>query len=121
MTHLTPGIKLRLLGLLLNRRPLKAFAGGLSDADLAAAHRFIWEKTLEFGIKTKGKSFPQDTVNDRLQDIAKARHNHGCAADLKHCSPEECAGPHSQCARAVLLEQIDAMEQMTREFLQGGE
>jgi hypothetical protein len=121
MTYLSPGTKLNLLGLLLNRRPLQAFVGGLSDAALWAAHRFVWEKTLEFGIKMKGKSFPQDAVNNRLQGIAKTHHDRGCAADLKYCSPEECVAQHPQCARAVLLEQITAMEQMTREFFQGGE
>jgi len=121
MTYLSPGTKLNLLGQLLNGHTLQAFVTGLSDADLLAAHRFVWEKTLEFGIKMKGKSFPQDTVNSRLQGIAKVHHDRGCAADLKYCSPEECAGQQPRCSRAVLTEQIAAMEQLTREFFQGGE
>lgn len=110
-------LKFELLHLLFTNAKMQPFIESLDLYDLFIAHRFIWEKTIELGIKIKGKSFPQEAVTDRLRTISKERNDKNCPSLYKMCNPQECTDKHPDCARKMAIKQIMAMCAMSREFL----
>lgn len=115
---LSSSLRLELLRVLITQDQINQLIEKLDPFELFAVHRFIWEKTIEFGIKIKGKSFPQEEINGRLKLIAKQHNEKKCPAALKSCNPIDCIKKCHDCARSIASKQIMTMCQMTKEFFQ---
>jgi hypothetical protein len=110
-------IKLDLLCSMLAGKSMDALLAPLSEAQLLEAHRFIWEKTVEFGIKIRGKKFPLDELQAALRALAEVQISRDCPAQVKQCRLTECASRHPQCMRRVATEQILGMSQAIHDYL----
>lgn len=112
-------LKFELLYLLFTNGKVQPFIEALDLPDLLAAHRFLAEKTVELGIKIKGKNFPHQALTERLRAIAKTHINHHCPALQTNCNVYECAEKYPDCARKIAMKQILAMYAMSRELIFG--
>ncbi len=114
---LSISLKMELLRALLTGTALTPVLEPLPPTDLLLVHRFVWEKTLEFGIKMQGRHFPQDEIQARLRSLSQAQFSRGCPAKLKNCQLQECYMQQPGCMRAMALQQIEAMGSAVQEFL----
>jgi hypothetical protein len=110
-------IRMELLQALLTGQSLKPVIQKLEIQELLGAHRFVYEKTIEFGIKMRGRRFEQDELLATLQALADDYTNRICLADRPGCQLQECALLFPQCARGVASEQIIAMARAIKEYL----
>jgi len=109
--------KLDLLRALLCGGGLQEQLEALPPAGLLEAHRFVWEKTVEFGIKMRGRRFPQEELQMALRARGDLRAAKGCPAQLRQCRLQECAEHHPECMREAAMEQILAMGAAVSEYL----
>ncbi len=110
--------KLDFLRALLMGANMERLIEQLSDQELLSVHRFVWEKTVEFGIKMRGRQFPQEELQTALRALAEVRTDRNCPAEVKQCHLRECAERHPQCMREVAADQIVAMGAAAKDYLQ---
>lgn len=115
---LSVSIKLDLLRSMLMGHNLKEMVESFSESELLDVHRFIWEKTVEFGIKMYGKRFPQEELQAALRALAELHSARACPAQMKHCQLAFCVNRYPQCMRKIAVEQILAMGAATKKYLQ---
>jgi hypothetical protein len=114
-TILAPGLKIKLVHALLAGQSLQTAIDDWPTVEIAAAVRFIFEKTVEIGILTRGKELPQEELLLTGQSFlfpaaASCRQAH-------ICKPLECARQDNDCARHRLIEQIDRLGLLARTLL----
>lgn len=112
---LTPGLKIKLVHGLLSGQSLQTLVDDLPTEEIAAAVRFVFEKTVECGILTLGKALPQE-------ELLLTGHQFNLPADehcrVAHtCKPLECAKGDNDCARRRLIVQIDRLGHLARTLL----
>jgi len=59
--------KLEILRHLFSDTPIASFFAGLEQIEIAALKRFVWDKTIEFGIRVQGKNFSQENILKRIK------------------------------------------------------
>ncbi len=114
---LSISLKLDIIRALLTGTAMEPIIENLRANDILSVHRFVWEKTLEFGIKTRGRHFPQEELQSRLRSISQAQISRGCPADLKNCQLYDCYQQQPECMRAMALQQIEAMCSAVQDYL----
>ncbi len=110
-------LKFELLYLLFTDGNIKTFIESLDLDQLLVTHRFLSEKTIELGIKIKGKSFPQEVITERLKTIAKSQSNHNCPSLHTACNIYECVDKRPDCARKMAIKQIPAIFSLAKELI----
>ncbi len=110
-------IKLDLLRALLCGSGLQKQLETLPPAGLLEAHRFIWEKTVEIGIKMNGRRFPQEELQAALRARSDLRVARDCPAQLKQCRLQECAERNPECMCEAAIEEILAMSAAVSEYM----
>ncbi len=118
---LSEGIKVLALHLLFNGRKLGALVDQLSDEQVVALQRFIWDTTVELGIKAKGKAFSHHEITQRMVPSALYQKEQGCTEPSFACKASHCIRVHRDCARRKLKGQLDAMAALVRDYVHSGE
>lgn len=114
---LSEGMKLLALHLLLNGRTLSTLVDKLDDGQVIALQRFLWDTTVEFGIRAKGKAFSHRDITQRMVPSAVYQKEQGCAEPTFACKASHCIRVHRDCARRKLKGQLDAMAALIRDYL----
>jgi len=59
--------KLDILRHLFSDQPIASLLQGLEQIEIAAFQNFIWDKTIEFGIRAQGKNFSQENILTKIR------------------------------------------------------
>ncbi len=110
--------KLDLIRSLLSGEGLQELLGLISPAELLEAHRFVQEKTIEFGLRVQAKRFAQEEMLTELRTLAEAHAASSCPDHNRQCRMEACLARQPQCLRETAVRQILAMAAVCRSFLQ---
>jgi hypothetical protein len=109
-------IKLELLHCLFSNRSPGDVLPSLSPEEIVSAHQFIWEKTIEFGIRSRGKNFSQDELISYCQKntvpVPEA-----CRNKPHLCYSIACLLQQRDCALPRISAQIDCLCKMARAYL----
>ena len=62
--------KLDILRHLFSDRPIASLLQSLEQIEIAALKAFIWDKTIEFGIRVQGKSFSQESILTKIRRLS---------------------------------------------------
>jgi hypothetical protein len=108
--------KMELVRAMLNGSDMLPLLHNCTSLELLHVHRFVWEKTLEFGIKTKGRSFPQEELQTELRSLSQAQLSLGCPGGYKDCQIRNCYSTHPECMRTLAIQQIEVMFASVQEF-----
>ncbi|MCR4439839.1 MAG: hypothetical protein QHJ34_10765 [bacterium] len=117
---LPEGIKLLTLHLLFNGRALSPLVDQLDDHQVVALQRFVWDTTVEFGIKAKGKAFSHQDITRRMVPSAVYQKEQGCTEPSFACKASHCIRQHRECARRKLKGQLDVIAALVKEYLKSG-
>ena len=114
---LLPGTRLQLLRYMLTGASPLRLVDGMTVAELIAAYQFVWEKTLEIGIRIKGEHFSQSDVFKRLKSVEHYKSEVGCGEPLQRCESNDCMAQNPVCLKNKLKEQMLRLYQLISEYL----
>ncbi|RPI03916.1 MAG: hypothetical protein EHM72_00125 [Calditrichaeota bacterium] len=114
---LKPGIQLQLLRYMLTGSSPSAIIDAMQAFELIPSYQFVWEKTLELGIRIKGDHFSQSDIFKRLKTSEQYKMEIGCAEPLQRCEANDCLFQNPDCLKNKLKEQIISLYRMISEYL----
>jgi hypothetical protein len=114
---LNESIKLELLRRIFIDQSPRDILQQLGAEEIVSSFRFIWEKTIEFGIHARGITFSQDELISHCQSNAEPLPE-ACRSKPHPCYSLECILHQRDCAIPRISDQIDRLCETARVFLQ---
>lgn len=104
-----PGLKLEIFHSIIEGKNVAPLLDGLQVDDVMVLQNFLWEKTVEIGLKVKGKYFNREEVTSKMIGIGDYQKKQGCPEPESTCKGYECIPLHSECAVRKMKDQIEVM------------
>ena len=120
-TLLPISIRLLIFQLIFSGKPVSAVIDELDDEQCILLQQFVWDKAIEFGIKSKGKNFSRKDITSRMLASSAYQQQQKCTEPLYTCKASYCIQSHPECARLKIKGQVDVMGEVIREFVQTSE
>ena len=79
--------------------------------------QFMWEKTVEFGIKSRGKNFSRGEITRKMTPTANYQKQQGCSEPQYNCKGTHCINSNPQCARKKIKEHIAIMAESIWDYI----
>ena len=115
--ELSPDIKLQILHNLIKDISIGPLIEDLSTEELLALKQFIWEKTVEIGIRTKGKNFSSDEITGKFVSTEVYQKQQNCKEPMAFCNSTECFKVNPLCATNRVKGQIEKMANAIQGFI----
>jgi hypothetical protein len=106
---LLDSLKLEFLRKLFFGLTMETTLSALTPEQMMEAHRFFWEKAVEFGIRSKGKDFKREEITARFTPISHFQKKMNCQNALQKCKGTDCFYTNAECAMLRSRQQIQAM------------
>jgi hypothetical protein len=117
--ELTLSQHLEILVSVFNRQPLQPVLDKLSTTQLVQAHNFLWDKMVEFHVKTQQREFRREEVTRKMISSAKYQHIQNCDLRLDYCKGVECIWSNPICAGNKVKLNMEVMAEHIRRLLAG--
>jgi hypothetical protein len=109
--------KLELLVTLFNRSPIRPVLDTLTTPQLVEAHSFLWDKMVEFHVRTQPREFRREEVTKKMIPSAKYQRMQGCDLRIDYCKGVECIWSNPVCAGTKVKNNMEVMaEQILKYF-----
>lgn len=115
--ELTFSQRLEILIELLQRRPIRAVLEKLSTAQLVQAHNFLWNKMVEFHVRTQSNEFRREEVTRKMVPSAKYQRMQNCDLRIDYCKGIECIWSNPDCAGNKVKNNMEVMAEQIGEYL----
>ena len=89
----------------------------LDNRAVSAFQKFMWEKTVEFGITCRGKNFDRKEVTRKMTPTPDFQRKQNCLKSVYYCKGTDCIYSTPKCARKKIKEHVDVMAQSIREYI----
>jgi len=89
----------------------------LDSRAVSAFQKFMWEKTVEFGISCRGKNFDWKEVTRKMTPTPDFQRQQKCSKSVYYCKGTDCIYSNPKCARKKIKEHVDVMAQSIREYI----
>ncbi len=103
--------KLELLVTVFNRQPIRPFLDTLTTPQLVEAHSFLWDKMVEFHVRTQPREFRREEVTRKMMPSAKYQRMQGCDLRIDYCKGVECIWSNPVCAGNKVKNNMEVMAQ----------
>jgi hypothetical protein len=90
----------------------------LDNHGVSRLQKFLWEKTVEFGIVCRGKNFDRKEVTRKMTPTPVFQSQQRCTQSIYNCKGTLCIHSNPKCARKKIKEHIDVMAETIREYIQ---
>lgn len=87
------------------------------DHGVSGLQKFLWEKTVEFGIVCRGKNFDRKEVTRKMTPTAVFQAQQRCTQSIYNCKATQCIFSNSKCARKKIKEHVDVMAEVIWEYI----
>jgi len=87
------------------------------DHSVSGLQKFLWEKTVEFGIVCRGKNFNRKEVTRKMTPTAVFQVQQRCTQSLYNCKATQCIFSNPKCARKKIKEHVDVMTEVIWEYI----
>ena len=108
--------KVEILQRLFTHGDVESIIDKLDVHEVVESQRFIWEKTVEFGIKAKGKDFSRTDVTQKMVTSSEYQQLKGCKEPSFVCKGTQCIHSNPVCAIEKIRNHIMVMSEAIREF-----
>lgn len=102
---------------LLRGEKLSPLIDGLDDRSVNGFQNFMWEKTVEFGIVSRGKNFDRKEITRKMTPTAVFQLQQRCTLDSYTCKGTQCIFTNPKCARKKIKEHVEVMAESIREYI----
>jgi hypothetical protein len=117
--ELTFSQRLEIVVSVLNRQPLEPVLDKLTTAQLVQAHNFLWDRMVEFHVKTQQREFRREEVTRQMISSAKYQHQQNCDLRLDYCKGVECIWSNPICAGKKVKLNMEVMAEHICRLLGG--
>src|SRR5574341_2594580 len=117
--ELTFSQRLEIVVSIFNCQPLRPLLDKLSTPQLVQAHNFLWDKMVEFHVKTQPQEFQRNDVTRKMISSAKYQRQQNCDLRLDYCKGVECVWSNPICAGNKVKMNMEVMAEHIRSFLNG--
>ncbi len=87
------------------------------DHGVSGLQKFLWEKTVEFGIVCRGKDFDRKEVTRKMTPTMVFQLQQRCTLSAYNCKATQCIFSNSKCARKKIKEHVDVMTEVIWEYI----
>jgi hypothetical protein len=115
--ELTFSQRLEILIELLQRRPIRGVLEKLSTPQLVQAHNFLWNKMVEFHVRTQTSEFRREEVTRKMVPSAKYQKLQNCDLRIDYCKGIECIWSNPVCAGNKVKNNMEVMAEQIGEYL----
>jgi hypothetical protein len=115
--ELTFSQRLEILVSIFNYQPLRPVLDKLSTPQLVQAHNFLWDKMVEFHVKTQRREFRREEVTHKMTPSAKYQYQQNCDLRLDNCKGVECIESNPICAGNKVKINMEVMAEHIRSLL----
>jgi hypothetical protein len=116
-TKLRISTKVDILQRLFSQGDIESLIDRLDVDEVVELQRFMWEKTVEFGIKAKGKDFSRTDVTKRMIPTPEYQRMKGCTEPSFVCKGTQCIHSNPVCAIEKIKGHIRVMCDTIREYV----
>ncbi len=109
--------RLEILIELLRRRPIRPVLERLSTPQLVQAHNFLWNKMVEFHVRTQATEFRREEVTRKMVPSAKYQRLQNCDLRIDYCKGIECIWSNPVCAGNKVKNNMEIMAEQIGEYL----
>lgn len=117
--ELTFSQRLEIIVSIFKNQPLQPILDKLSPLQLVQAHNFLWDKMVEFHVKTQQREFRREEVTKKMMPSAKYQRQQNCDLRLDYCKGVECIWSNPVCAGNKVKMNMEVMAAHIRSFLSG--
>ncbi len=89
----------------------------LDNHAVSGFQKFMWEKTVEFGIVCRGKNFHRKEVTRKMTPTPIFQQKQRCSERAYNCKGTQCLHINPNCARKKIKEHVDVMADLIREYI----
>lgn len=89
----------------------------LENRAVVDLQKFVWEKTVEFGIKSRGKNFSRKDITRKMITTPLYQQLQKCSEHPYYCKGTHCISSNPNCARKKIKEHVDVMAESIWEFI----
>ena len=87
------------------------------DHGVSGLQKFLWEKTVEFGIVCRGKNFDRKEVTRKMTPTTVFQLQQRCTQSIYNCEATQCIFSNPKCARKKIKEHVDVMTEVIWEYI----
>lgn len=109
--------RLDILYHLLRGEKISQLIDNLDDRSVSGVQKFMWEKTVEFGIVCRGKNFERKEVTRKMTPTPIFQLRQRCTQSAYDCKGTQCIYSNSKCARKKIKEHVDVMAESIRDYI----
>ena len=109
--------KVEILYHLFHGNNISSLIDGLENSAIIELQKFVWEKTVEFGIKCRGKNFSRKEVTRKMTPTPTYQRQQGCSEPQYLCKGTHCIHSNPACAIKKLKEHVDIMAESIWEYI----
>lgn len=117
--ELTFSQRLEMIVTIFKNQPLLPILEQLSTPQLVQAHNFLWDKMVEFHVKTQPREFRREEVTKKMMPAAKYQRQQNCDLRLDYCKGVECIWSNPVCAGNKVKMNMEVMAGHIRGLLRG--
>ena len=117
--ELTLSQRLEILVSILNDQPLRPILDKLSTPQLVHAHNFLWDKLVEFHLRTQPGEFRREEVTRKMISSAEYQRKQKCDLRLDYCKGVECIRSNTICAGNKVKINMEVMAGHIRSLING--
>jgi hypothetical protein len=103
---------------LIMNKPFDNIINELSNEEVIALQKFVWDKTVEIGLRLKGKDFTRRDITKRMVSTPAYQRNQQCSERVYYCKGIMCIHSNSKCARNKIGNHLTAMQSAVQEWLE---
>jgi hypothetical protein len=110
--------KVEILVHLIMNKPFVKIIDELSNVEVVALQKFVWDKTVEIGLRLKGKDFTRRDITKRMVSTPTYQRNQKCSERVYYCKGIMCIHSNPTCARNKIGDHLTAMQSAVKEWLE---
>ena len=97
--------------------PFTEFTHQLNNNEIIALQKFVWDKTVEIGLRLKGKAFSRKDITKGIVSTPVYQRAQNCSERVYYCKGIMCIHANSSCARNKISEHLHVMQDSIQQWL----
>ncbi|MBN1349373.1 hypothetical protein JXJ21_08185 [candidate division KSB1 bacterium] len=109
--------KLEIVYRLFMGKPLHELIDNLSTREVIEFQRFVWDRTVELGIKIRGTRFDRREITRKMIPTPNYQRQQNCNECIYYCKGTHCIHSNPSCARNKIKEHVKVMGEVFQGYV----